>query len=595
MQKKMAKTKSIIKNLQKYLLPVLIGRESGVGLLLFLSFGVLCASAQDSNKAKADHFILEGHRQMLLGNNSDAFEMFRHGLMLNPKSSVALSELSHFWQYLRQDSLSLQYMKLATQYAPDNYWNKEALVDFYVDAGKTDDAINVLEQLAKQFPEKEDVLLMLETLYKQKQDYANVVRVLDALEVKEGKSEQLSIEKFRTYVQMKDEKKAFEEMSELAEEYPNDLRYRVLLGDLYVDQGQYDEGLKVYQAVEEEDSTNIYLMSSMLNYYTKTNQDSLYQQQLNKVCTNPQLDEETRLRFLNGLVFQNMQENKDPQPLLEIFKKVLAMPQENTQILELCTRFMVTLKRPADEVKPVLNQMLDINPENNMARGLLLEYAVEANDLPEVIRISKPAVDYSIDDPVFYYYLGVAYFQTDSAQLAVKTFRKGLQKVDSKTNLQLLTNMYALMGDAYHQLGDSKHAYECYDSCLLYRPDEAMVLNNYAYYLSLEEKQLEKAEEMSRRSLEKESDNYTYIDTYAWILFKQKKYTEAKEYIDKALAIMGDDIEANDATIIEHAGDIYAKNGQKERAVEFWQQAVDLGNASVVLKKKLNKKKYINE
>ena len=486
-------------------------------------------------------------------------------------------------------------MKLATQYAPDNYWNKEALVDFYVDAGKTDDAINVLEQLAKQFPEKEDVLLMLETLYKQKQDYANVVRVLDALEVKEGKSEQLSIEKFRTYVQMKDEKKAFEEMRELAEEYPNDLRYRVLLGDLYVDQGQYDEGLKVYQAVEEEDSTNIYLMSSMLNYYTKTNQDSLYQQQLNKVCTNPQLDEETRLRFLNGLVFQNMQENKDPQPLLEIFKKVLAMPQENTQILELYTRFMVTIKLPADEVKPVLNQMLDINPENNMARGLLLEYAVEANDLPEVIRISKPAVDYSIDDPVFYYYLGVAYFQTDSAQLAVKTFRKGLQKVDSKTNLQLLTNMYALMGDAYHQLGDNRHAYECYDSCLLYRPDEAMVLNNYAYYLSLEEKQLEKAEEMSRRSLEKESDNYTYIDTYAWILFKQKKYTEAKEYIDKALAIMGDDIEANDATIIEHAGDIYAKNGQKERAVEFWQQAVDLGNASVVLKKKLNKKKYINE
>ena len=595
MQKKMAKTKSIIKNLQKYLLPTLIGRGRGVGLLLFLSFGVLCASAQDSNKAKADHCILEGHRQMLLGNNSDAFEMFRHGLMLNPKSSVALSELSHFWQYLRQDSLSLQYMKLATQYAPDNYWNKEALVDFYVDAGKTDDAINVLEQLAKQFPEKEDVLLMLETLYKQKQDYANVVRVLDALEVKEGKSEQLSIEKFRTYVQMKDEKKAFEEMSELAEEYPNDLRYRVLLGDLYVDQGQYDEGLKVYQAVEEEDSTNIYLMSSMLNYYTKTNQDSLYQQQLNKVCTNPQLDEETRLRFLNGLVFQNMQDNKDPQPLLEIFKKVLAMPQENTQILELCTRFMVTLKRPADEVKPVLNQMLDINPENNMARGLLLEYAVEANDLPEVIRISKPAVDYSIDDPVFYYYLGVAYFQTDSAQLAVKTFKKGLQKVDSKTNLQLLTNMYALMGDAYHQLGDNKHAYECYDSCLLYRPDEAMVLNNYAYYLSLEEKQLEKAEEMSRRSLEKESNNYTYIDTYAWILFKQKKYTEAKEYIDKALAIMGDDIEANDATIIEHAGDIYAKNGQKERAVEFWQQAVDLGNASVVLKKKLNKKKYINE
>lgn len=572
-----------------------MGVHKGILLLLFGMCQLVMFAQTQTDKSKADYFILEGHRQMLLGNNSDAFEMFRHGLMLNPTSSVALSELSHFWQYLRQDSLSLQYMKLATQYAPDNYWNKEALVDFYVDAGKMDEAIEVLEQLSKQFPEKEDVLLMLETLYKQKQDYANVIRVLDALEVKEGKSEQLSIEKYRTFVQMKDEKKAFEEINELAAEYPNDLRYRVLLGDLYVDQGQYEEGLKTFKAVEAEDPTNIFLMTSMLNYYTRTQQDSLYQEQLNRICTNPKLDEDTRLQFLNSLVRQTLQENKDPQPLLEIFQKVLTMPQQDTRILELCARFMVTLRRPAEEVKPVLRQMLDINPESNMARSLLLEYAVEANDLPEVIRISKPAVDYSIDDPLFYYYLGVAYFQSDSAQLAVKTFKKGLQKVDNNTNLQLLTNIYALMGDAYHQMGDSKHAYESYDSCLIYRPDEAMVLNNYAYYLSLEEKQLDKAEEMSRRSLQKEADNYTYIDTYAWILFKQKKYAQAKEYIDKALKLIGDSAQENDATIIEHAGDIYAKNGQKERAVEFWQQAAELGNPSAILLKKLKKKKYINE
>jgi tetratricopeptide (TPR) repeat protein len=556
---------------------------------------VLGVSAQVSDKAKAEYFILEGHRQLLLGNNSDAFEMLRHALQLDPTSSVAQSELSHFWQFLRQDSLSLEYMKRASENDPDNYWNKEALVDFYVNAGKTDEAISVLEQLSKQFPDKEDVLLMLESLYKEKQDYANVIKTLDALEVKEGKSEQLSIEKFRTFVQMKDEKKAFKEMSELAAEYPNDLRYRVLLGDLYVDQEQYDEGLKVYKTVEVEDPTNIYLMSSMLNYYKRTNQDSLYQQQLNKICTSPKLENETRLRFLNGLVYQNIQENKDPQPLLEIFRKVRAMPQEDTQILELCTRFMVTTKQPAEEVKPVLREMLAINPESNMARNLLLEYAVEDNDTAEVVRIAKPAVDYSIDDPVFYYYLGVAYFQMDSAQLTVKTFKKGLQHVNDQTNLQLLTNMYALMGDAYHQLGDSKHAYECYDSCLLYRPDEAMVLNNYAYYLSLEDSHLDRAEEMSRRSLEKEPDSPTYLDTYAWILFKQKKYAEAKEYIDKALNALGDSVSTNDATIVEHAGDIYAKNGLKEKALEFWKQAADLDTPSATLLKKLKKKKYINE
>ena len=196
---------------------------------------------------------------------------------------------------------------------------------------------------------------------------------------------------------------------------------------------------------------------------------------------------------------------------------------------------------------------------------------------------------------MFYYYLGVAYFQSDSAHLVVKTFKKGLQYVNDKTNLQLLTNMYALMGDAYHQLGDSKHAYECYDSCLLYRPDEAMVLNNYAYYLSLEESQLNRAEEMSRRSFEKEPDSPTYLDTYAWILFKQKKYEDAKDYIDKALNAMGDSLTANDATVVEHAGDIYAKNGLKERALELWQQAAELDTPSAVLEKKIKKKKYIKD
>ena len=137
-----------------------------------------------------------------------------------------------------------------------------------------------------------------------------------------------------------------------------------------------------------------------------------------------------------------------------------------------------------------------------------------------------------------------------------------------------------------------QHAYESYDSCLVYRPDEALVLNNYAYYLSLERKQLDKAEEMSRRSLEKNADNHTYLDTYAWILFQQKRYTEAKEYIDKALSAMGSNLNADDANIIEHAGDIYAKCKLMEQALNYWLLSASLAEPSPVLLKKISKRKY---
>lgn len=564
-------------------------------LCFLLTFVVVGNSVAHAQKEKADHFILEGHRQMLLGNNSDAFELFRHGLELNPKSATALSELSNFWQYLHNDSMAIVCLKLACQYNPENYWNHEYLANLYVRSGKIDEAIKVLEKLSQQFSGKEEVLMMLVELYQQNQDYANVVNILERLEVKEGKSEQLSMEKFRTFVQMKDEQRAFKEISDLAAEYPNDLRYRVLLGDLYVNQGKPEEGMKVYRQVEAEDSTNIFLMSSMLNYYIQTGKDSLYQAQLQKISTSPKLDEESRQRFLTSLVMQNLQENKDSRPLQAIFDKVMEMPQVSPSIMTLYIRFMVTSQMTQEQVKPVLNRLLDADPESEMARNLLLQYAVESNDTQEVIRVAKPAVDYGINDPVFYYYLGVAHFQQENYQSVINTFNKGLQHVNEKSNLQLITNIYSLMGDAYHELGNNRKAFEYYDSCLAYRPDYALVLNNYAYYLSLEEKQLKRAEDMSRRSLESEKDNYTYLDTYAWILFKQKRYAAAREYIDKAIEQMGDSISAHDANIIEHAGDIYAKNRLMDEAMDFWQQSADLGNTSPVLEKKLRRRKYIAE
>lgn len=541
---------------------------------------------------KADMFFLEGHRQLLQGNNSDAFELFRHTLAIDPHHAPALEQMANYWHILRNDSMAVVYLQQAVNEDPDNLWYKESLVDMYVNNNKADEAIDLLEKILDEHPNKTDIMGMLLQLYKYKNDFTNVIKVLNRLELKEGKSEQLSMEKFRTFVQMKDEKSAFKEMSELAEEYPNDLRYKVLVGDLYMDEGKYDEALKAYKEAEADDPQNVFLMGSYLNYYSRTGQDSLYQQQIKEICTNPKLDSDTRLKFINSLIMQNLQNEEDTTHIMETFDKVLAMPQTDNQLTDLCVRYMIAVNAPQARVKPVLNQMLTIDPESTLARSQLLSYAVEANDTAEIIRVCEPAVDYSVDDPVFYYYLGIAYFQQDKAQQAVDCFKKGFAHVKDDSNLQLVTNMYALMGDCYHKLGNMKLAYEAYDSCLLYRPDEALVLNNYAYYLSLEEKQLSKAEEMSRRSLQKESENPTYIDTYAWILFKQKRYAEAKEQIDKALTLMGDSITSDDATVVEHAGDIYAKNKLMDQAMKYWLQSQQLGNGSALLLKKIKNGKY---
>ena len=116
-------------------------------------------------------------------------------------------------------------------------------------------------------------------------------------------------------------------------------------------------------------------------------------------------------------------------------------------------------------------------------------------------------------------------------------------------------------------------------------------LNNYAYYLSVERRDLDKAEEMSYKTVKAEPNNATYLDTYAWILFEKGNYAEARIYIDNA---MKSDEEKSDV-VVEHCGDIYFMTGDVEGALKYWKKALEMGSESKTLKEKIEKKKFIAE
>ena len=534
----------------------------------------------DYTKAKCDYILMEARRQDK--NNSmesmaASYEIYKYCLKLNPKSGTARFNLA----FLLADSMAVKNLKEAVELYPDNYWYNHLLVRYYYKMGKMDEAQKLLETMSVKFSDQTDILNMLIETYISKQDYPNLIKALNKLEVKEGKSEQLSIEKFRTYVQMKDDESAFKEMADLAKEYPNDLKYQTLIGDLYFDRDTEEnrkKALEIYRSVEAKDSTDINMLLSFSNYYQKVGNDSLYQDYLFRLVTNPKLDRKVRLQLVGGLVYENLQPGGDSTMMLNMFDKILALPQEDVAMHELCARYMASAKMSKERLKPVLSQMLEIEPESEIARNQMLAYAIEENDTASIYSLCKAACDYGANDAVYYFYLGVTYYQQNNFNAALETFQNGLKHTDKDTTLELIVRLHTLSGDIYHQLGQVEKAYMEYDSCLIYRPDDPYVLNNYAYYLSLEKKNLEKAEIMSKRSNELDPNNPTNIDTYAWILFQQKKYKTAQTYISHAIELLGGSIDASSSTIIEHAGDIYYKCGDRETAMTYWNKALELGN-----------------
>lgn len=538
-------------------------------IIRILSLLVFCCSFSvvSAQQTKFNYIFQEAMRQKLANKYDAAIDLFDYCHQLDPESGAVLYELAELYRYAKNDTLAIKALEKACRLYPNNYWYKNHLVTLYLDNRRNDEALQCVEDMARLFPEKGEVLGMLLELYEKKNDYANMVKVLDKIEVKEGKSEKLSMEKFRLFLQMNDEARAFEEMRNLADEYPNDLRYQVVIGDLYLDAGKKEEALKQFQMVEAQDPENVTLLLSMANFYNQEGDTAHYQDYLTRLLTNKDVDDATRMRMLGVLVRENLTTNADSTQLLSLFDKVLQQPQEHTDILELKVRYMDKKKMPVEDQKPILRRILEIDPEHDMARHMLLKYAVEENDHQSIVNICKPAVEYNADSPVFYFYMGVEYYLIDEKEKSMDALRSGLNRVenemDEENRFKIRTHSYALLGDIYHQLGQDDKAFQAYDSCLIYNKNDAMVLNNYAYYLSLKKKDLQRAEAMSRLSNELEPDNSTYLDTYAWVLFQQKRYDEAKQYMDKVVELMERDGEEMSDDVLLHIKQINKKAKKK--------------------------------
>ena len=130
-----------------------------------------------------------------------------------------------------------------------------------------------------------------------------------------------------------------------------------------------------------------------------------------------------------------------------------------------------------------------------------------------------------------------------------------------------LAEALSIAGDVlYKEIGDKKKAFAAYEEALKIDPDQATVLNNYAYYLSLEGRKLRKALKMSRRAVELDPDNASYLDTCGWLLYLLKKPKEAKPYFKHAMLYGGKD----SAVVLEHYAKVLAALGEDNLA-SFYQ------------------------
>ncbi|MBQ3751950.1 MAG: tetratricopeptide repeat protein [Prevotella sp.] len=557
-------------------------------VLLLVSISVL---AGDSVSTRYDAFFLEAMVQRQKENHDAAFDLLQHCVKLNPQASEAHYFLAQYYQMLRNDSLAQQCLLKAVELEPNNPTFLESVAQMYIRQQDYPKAITVVEQLYDQDKSRDELLERLFDLYQETGDNDKAVETLNRIEANEGKSERLSFAKSEIYTRMGNKAAAIAEMKTLADQYPYDLNYRGLYADMLLRNDEEEQALKLYHEILAEEPDNTRALGSLRSYYRVQGETEKVDSITEQILLNKNTTTEQRIYLMRQVVADSERTGGDSTQVLALFHKMLAQPQQNDDIATLCAAYMDLKKMPQDSVKAMLQTVLRIAPDNAAARLQLVSYAWDRKDHDEVISLCQEARQYNPEEMAFYYYQGMAYYQDDNHDMALEAFQNGIGVINEDSNPAIVSDFYAVMGDLLHQKGMTREAFEAYDSCLQWKDDNVMCLNNYAYFLSEMNEQLDKAEQMSYKTIKAEPKSATYLDTYAWILFMQQRYSEAKIYIDQALQNDSD----SSAVITEHAGDIYIQNHEPERAVELWQQALKKDPQNKLLARKIRQRKYIKK
>lgn len=542
-----------------------------------------------NTKLRLRYFYEEAANQQALGKYDVAYELLQHCKNIAPDAAEVYFALSSYDRDLNSNAMAINDIKRAAELSPENSTYQEQLAMTYIATKDYPNAIKAYEKLYSSNPDRTDVLEILLSLYGQKKDYANMLATVDRMVSADGESEQTVLTRMHIYSLQGKKKEEFNTLKRFVDRYPNDMSYQVMMSNWLLQNGEKQKAFDILQKVQKTDPQNVQAKLSMIDYYRAESLDSIARKMEEGLLTNPHTLTDTKVSIIRSVIANNEASGGDSTKVLSLFRNILAGKQENADLAELYVAYLSLKKMPEDSIVGGLKRILEIAPDNKGARIELLRtlWGKIGND--EIIEISKPGVEYNPDEMAFYYFLGFAYIQKDDDDNAFDIFRKGVAQATDSSEPSLVSDMYSYIGDIYHQRGQIEEAYAAFDSCLQWKEDNVECMNNYAYFISVDGGDLSRAEQMSYKTIKAQPTNSLYLDTYAWVLFQEKRYAEAQIYIEQAVA----NDSTNSYVQLEHAGDIYIMLGETDKAIDYWRRAIQAGGDAKAIERKIRLKKYI--
>lgn len=556
--------------------------------------GEISGSAKTSPKGKKElseeetinlkFLFVNATKERALGNDDKAADLFSQCIRIDGGNHASMYELARIYAEKKRPGDALFFARSARELDPDNEWYRLFLGDLLMAVKKSDEAEKEFAALYKDHPHNLDYAFKYSSSLLYNGKIQEALKIYDKVEEEIGVNHDLIIEKERLWLKLGKVDKAAMEVEKLIAKEPKDVRNYSLLVELYQVNNMPEKAYESIQRMQAVDPTSPYVYLALAEYYRSTNQKEKSFDQLKLAFGSKTLETELKIKIITSYM-PVVEGNPEMMEQALTLAKIFAETNSDDAMATAIYGDFLTMNQKFEEAKVQYQASLDISDKTFVVWQQLLICQSQLSDFDGMLKTSTDALVLYPDQSIVYLFQGIALSQKKRNEEAVKTLLAG-SKLVVDNDLQLL-QFYSNLADNYNTLKNYTESDKYFEKALVIDSRDPLILNNYAYYLSVRNENLEKAESMSKLSNEIRPDQASYEDTYGWILFMMGKYTDAKIWLQKALDNGG----ANNGTILEHMGDTLFKLGNTAEAVEYWKRAKTAGDTTDKIDQKIKDQK----
>ncbi|MEX2429183.1 MAG: tetratricopeptide repeat protein [Bacteroidales bacterium] len=532
--------------------------------------------------------LIEAVKQKNLGNLSGAMELYNLVLEENDSVAVAHYEIGTLYAVTGNYEKAVNHLKRAHELDPDIKWYLDAYIDGLLVQEEFRKAKKVLKERIKRCFECKDQWYRLANVYFLAERSRKALKVLEKMEKRWGLSDKITLLKVNIYEDRGEFKKALDELEKIIEFVPESLEIRVVAAELALKSNDKDLAADYYEGVLELDSMNIYALTNLTDYYREKGELSRSFSYLNKSFESDEIDYERKIAILSFYFSDENLIREQEVAMRELIQTMIRKYKGKDEIHLIATDFFIN-RRDYNEALFAIKPLLKSNEKRYelWRQGILLANTTE--EYEEMLVIGDKGCKIFPDSIELYYFKGIAEWELGEYEKLINTFSN--ERILKANDRDMASQMRMMVAESYYQLEQHDKSDSIFRSIIRNEPVNYLVLNNFSYYLSIRGECLAEAEEYSRIAIMNNPENGTFLDTYAWVLYKSGDYEEAERYIMKALEHGGQ----NSPVINEHAGDIHWKMGSTELARKYYQKAIILGGDKNNLIRKLEKLSEVYE